>query len=1112
MGPNETANHSSGEEDVADRNVERLLTGAYQPEVPDPAFVEKATAAIQAAARQRPVSPASGQRAATAKRLIGWTVAAALLVGVGMILGSGLLARRGIQRDETVDLLPRDYDVPADRTLVAEVSKDPIGTAGLTARARPEAPGQRRRVALDDGSVLYLNQQTAATLDKSRHVTLQRGEIFVEVAPRPETEETGQKASSHQFVVATPDRRLTALGTKFSVRTGDEGTRVVVTQGKVQVSGMKLPLLAGQQLDPHGRAGSETDPPVTAAPRATHLLDWTRDLMARAESPLVPDSRHAGGALITVDPSGQESRLSLREYHVDVHIEDGFARTTIDQTYFNHEPRRLEGTFYFPLPPDASLSRLAMYVGGQLMEGGMVERDYGREVFETIMYQRKDPALLEWVDGSTFKMRVFPLEPRQEKRIVLSYTQRLPSLYDRTQYRFPGGHNMQLVGQWSARLRINSADALRWESDSHQFAVSNEGSDLVLEARAEKIKPDRDIVLALCHGRGGTAGLSSSEGGSPTPETLLDKPAVAPSLSQARFATAVHEGSRYLMLRWRPELPAQQRRQRRDWVFLFESSADRDPLLGRVQVDVIRTLLENAEYDDTFSIVTAGTRVHAFDAKPQAVTPENVDKAVEFLERTHLVGALDLGRALAATGPLVEAAENPVLVHVGSGTPVLGTRDVDALVRRIPNGARYVGVGIGKRWSRTLMKTAAGRTGGYFTQINPDEQVTWRALELLATLNTPRLLGIEVVDKAADRSGDTAEQLTFLCYADSLAQGEELCAIARFDDGRGLPEAVEVTGRLDGKRHSETIAVGDVAEGADYLPRIWAKLEIDRLVALGAVENKVRIIELSKAMYVMSPFTSLLVLENEQMYEQYKVDRGRKDHWALYPCPEKIPVVYESEPSQRIRNVPEGAQPKKPTAEEVLRTILVRIPPDILHWPNRPYHSSGRTVSVLHRHGILVPPVVRLWNGQSANQYGPLWKSEQKIRQLMERFGSLMDEGQYRFAEEVAIGREAQSLMMMVRPRIIIQEEEELAQTGYTPMGIAFSPDGSLLGPAGWDSTVRLWELGSREWNGPISMWDRPFQVFGRSVSPEGGKEEGLVPPGGGLIGPVQIEMLPGLD
>jgi general secretion pathway protein D len=36
-----------------------------------------------------------------------------------------------------------------------------------------------------------------------------------------------------------------------------------------------------------------------------------------------------------------------------------------------------------------------------------------------------------------------------------------------------------------------------------------------------------------------------------------------------------------------------------------------------------------------------------------------------------------------------------------------------------------------------------------------------------------------------------------------------------------------------------------------------------------------------------------------------------------------------------------------------------------------------------------------------------------------------------RLFKNVGIGRETQSLMMMVTPRIIIQEEEELLQTGY---------------------------------------------------------------------------------
>ena len=59
-----------------------------------------------------------------------------------------------------------------------------------------------------------------------------------------------------------------------------------------------------------------------------------------------------------------------------------------------------------------------MYVDGTMMAGGVIEQDYGRNVYETIATKQQDPALLEWVDGSTFKMRVFPLEARQEKRVL----------------------------------------------------------------------------------------------------------------------------------------------------------------------------------------------------------------------------------------------------------------------------------------------------------------------------------------------------------------------------------------------------------------------------------------------------------------------------------------------------------------------------------------------------------------------------------------------------------------------------------------------------------------------------------------------------------------------
>ncbi len=128
------------------------------------------------------------------------------------------------------------------------------------------------------------------------------------------------------------------------------------------------------------------------------------------------------------------------------------------------------------------------------------------------------------------------------------------------------------------------------------------------------------------------------------------------------------------MLRWRPDLKAEKRPERRDWIVLFESSADRDPLLARVQADVVRTILENAERDDTVRVVAAGARARA-EQVAMPLAPENVQAAVRLMENSQLIGALDLEQGFAEAARLAGGAERPVVLHVGSGVPVLGERD-----------------------------------------------------------------------------------------------------------------------------------------------------------------------------------------------------------------------------------------------------------------------------------------------------------------------------------------------------------------------------------------------------------------------------------------------------
>ncbi len=1028
--------------DVGDRNVERLLGQAYRPELPDPDFVRRLTGRLCAAAREQARGSAAGAEPVPFLRrrfraLAAVAALAALVLGLHVLLQWQSRPQTGKSEE------PRSAEKTPDKST-------PTGTHALRMVPRPLPPapapdliavgatvrtgtGQRRRVELPDETALFLNENTTVRVDAARCVSLAGGELFAEVAPA---------AADNRFLVRTAGRDVTALGTRFDVRAEGAGTGVLVTQGNVKVSGLGRPVFAGEELPP-GHA--EPAP----APRASYALDWARDLIAAADSPLVPGSKYAGGALVAVNATGQEARLSLRKYHVDVHIEDGFARTTIDQTYFNSDTARLEGTFYFPLPPDASLSRLAMYVDGNLMEGGMAERDYARQVFETIITRQRDPALLEWVDGSTFKMRVFPLEGRQEKRIILSYTQRLPVLYGRTQYRFSAGHSLEKVRDWSFHALVQNAGDTDWRSPSHELKATRRGKALLLDGEATDVKVDKDVVLEL-------------------------RDPVPPGEGSARFSSAVQDGSRYLMLRYRPALPSKPRKTRRDWVFLFESSGDRDPLLARTQVEVVRSVLANAEHDDTFAILTAGTRTRTFDPKPRPATPENIRAAVSFLDRTHLVGALDLSGALAAARPFLEGGKEPYLVHVGGGIASLGERREDVLARQIPDGTHYVGVAVGKRWSRGFMKAAAERSDGYFTQINPDESVRWRAFDLVSTLNAPRLLDVRVVDNA--------EKVRFLGCGTSVAQGEEVCALACTGTAEdALPESVTVSGRLDGKPFQKVLRVKDVAEKADYLPRTWAKLEIDRLLAEDAKKNKDRIVALGKAMYVMTPFTSLLVLENEAMYVQYNVDRGRKDHWAMYPCPQTIPVVFEPLNGQPVQPAPARRQP----AAEVLKTILVRVPPQVLTWPGQQQANPQRVVTALD-----------LVTGRCAvpdDDAGAGWQLWGEATVAPRTY-----ETQLRHAQ--TLSQEMEVTRLEARRRILnewhyerpsVPEQQQLLQRGF------FDTDGTITGrPAGQGGSLPP-KLFANPSGAPVT-----YSLSSSGGMPGGpGSAGGMGMPGGGMPG-----------
>jgi len=745
---------------------------------------------------------------------------------------------------------------------------------------------------LDDGTVLYLKGKAKYALVANRHIRVDSGQVLLFVAK-----------ASKPFIVDTPHGRAEAKGTKFTVAAEADTTFVAVGQGRVDVSNNAgtVQVGAGQQAQMDAKAR----PRRGAAPRFTHLINWAREELA-GEDPFQAERAEGeqpqGGQLQAVDPQGQKVRLELRNYHVDVVIENGIARTTIDQTFFNQLPWQIEGTFYFPLPPDASLSRLAMYVQGTLNEGGMVERQYGRMVYESIVYRRRDPALLEMMEGNVFKMRVFPIFGRQEKRIIISYTQTLPELYNTLRYWLPMEHANDEAKKLSISVRVKGgAGKAEAASSTHAIATRDDGKDMLIEYSEDNIAPDQDFLLHLTP----TAGQPWSP----------------------LCATVMQDGKRFLFVKVRPKAPGEAAApQARQWIVINDVSASRSSVDIKAQVFILRRLLAEADDDDTFALINVDTQARTWRDELTGVRDPAASGGAAFATVTDPMGATNIAAAFKEAGEIItrSGATNPYIVYLGDGVATDSETASNRLVAAMPPKATFVGIGVGKKVDATFLQAAADKSGGLFTTINPSEDIIWRAFDMVAALNTARLVDIETV--FTDAGGGVLDVEAHPSTG-TLSDGEALTVLVRTDGT--MPARMVLKARAGGQDITETYDLMPPVEGADYAPRLWAAARINHLLRDSAEEHKKEIIALSKAYYVVTPFTSLIVLENEADYKKWKVETGRKDHWQLYPAPKKIKVIRE--PLKNNYWQGPGAPPMKGKAghpksiDEIVESVQFRV-------------------------------------------------------------------------------------------------------------------------------------------------------------------------------------------
>jgi Ca-activated chloride channel family protein len=166
------------------------------------------------------------------------------------------------------------------------------------------------------------------------------------------------------------------------------------------------------------------------------------------------------GAGLLKPTDGNASDVFIKSHHVNVIINNGFARTEVDQVFGNKSDVDLEAVYTFPLPKQASLSEVSLWIDGQEVVGEVLEKKKARQVYEDQVSKGNDTAIAEKNDYMTFDVAVYPVRAGGETRIRLVYYQPLEIDSNIGRYLYPlaeGGVDDERIAFWAVDDVVHEA-------------------------------------------------------------------------------------------------------------------------------------------------------------------------------------------------------------------------------------------------------------------------------------------------------------------------------------------------------------------------------------------------------------------------------------------------------------------------------------------------------------------------------------------------------------------------------------------------------------------------------------------------------------------------------
>ena len=558
--------------------------------------------------------------------------------------------------------------------------------------------------------------------------------------------------------------------------------------------------------------------------------------------------------------------VRLASHKVNVVIQDGLARTEVEETFENTTARVLEGRYVFPVPPDASVSRLALYVGAELVEGEIVERERAARIFRGIVedtVRPRDPALLEWVKGSEVSLKVFPIPAHGSRKVVLAYDQVLPAASRQMRYLYPlslGQDRAVSIDDFT--LDVTAADAttsLVAVRTPGYAATTAPSGPLHLSYSARAFTPASDFVLE--YERAPSAGPDVSA-----------YPARLDTSAPIGKTPAKEDG--YLAMRLpirRPTGAQAGGHHDRAIVLDVSQSQSKETLAG--EIAVARGILRRLDPEERFTLLACDSACAVYPedglATPSATT---LDDAGRWLQARAVGGSSDIAGALLDAAKRITSDRAGQIVYLGDGAASAGELTAETIAARVRPEMQAHKIdlrlfGAGRSLDEVVLGGLARSLGASYERVSTGEPLARRIDAITLGLDAPLLVdpALEVPEGIYDIHPKVLP---------NLHAGQELLITARVREGeRG---EIKIKGTLGGAAYTDSKAVVWETATPPVPPRLWASAKIADLEASNDEASRKEVIALSKAHRVMSRAASFLVLENDQMFAEFGIERAAK--------------------------------------------------------------------------------------------------------------------------------------------------------------------------------------------------------------------------------------------